>query len=93
MMSEALTNIARHAQARHVWIAVREEDAGITLEVRDDGIGFDPAGMDKQGGHYGLIGLRERARLLGGSLELTSTPGTGTSLCVLLPYAGNGDER
>ena len=91
--SEGLTNIERHAQARHAWITVREAIAGITLEVRDDGMGFDPDGMAKQGGHYGLVGVRERARLLGGDLELTSTPGAGTILRVLFPYTGKGDER
>jgi two-component system, NarL family, sensor histidine kinase YdfH len=88
IMSEGLTNIARHAQARHAWIVVREEGAGITLEVRDDGRGFDPEVEALQGGHYGLVGMRERARLLGGDMELTSTPGAGTLLHFRLRYAG-----
>ena len=91
--NEGLMNIARHAQARHAWILVREEDAGMALEGRDDGRGFDPAGVTKQGRHYGLVGLRERAHLLGGGLELMSAPGAGTSLRVLLPYAGKGNEK
>jgi NarL family two-component system sensor histidine kinase YdfH len=92
ILREGLLNIARHAHARQVWIAVREADAGITLEVRDDGIGIDPASLAHQDGHYGLLGMRERARLLGGSMDLTSTPGSGTHLCVRLPYGESREE-
>jgi NarL family two-component system sensor histidine kinase YdfH len=85
VVSEALTNIARHAQARHTAVSLRSIDHAhaLDVEVRDDGAGFDPAQISA--GHYGLIGLRERARLIGGALSIESAPGQGTTLRVCLP--------
>lgn len=86
VIGEGLTNIARHAQARQVWIRAVLAGDLLSIDVRDDGVGFDPARDPVQPGHYGLLGLRERARLLGGSLEILSAPGSGTSLRVSFPY-------
>jgi NarL family two-component system sensor histidine kinase YdfH len=83
VVSEALTNIARHAQARRAAVTLRPIDQSLNVEVRDDGVGFDPAQIGA--GHYGLIGLRERARLIGGTLNIESAPGQGTALKVQLP--------
>jgi signal transduction histidine kinase len=93
VVSEALTNIARHAQAQHTIVSLRSipypQSGGtggrqsLDIEVRDDGVGFKPAQIGA--GHYGLIGLRERARLIGGTLNIESTPGQGTALKVSLP--------
>ena len=83
VVSEALTNIARHAQAQHVALSLHPNDQQLDIEIRDDGTGFDPAQTDA--GHYGLIGLRERARLIGGTLSIESAPGQGTTLKVRLP--------
>lgn len=89
MISEGLTNVARHAQAQHVWISATCEnhntDRRLLIEVRDDGNGFDPEVVARQIGHYGLIGLRERARLMGGCLEIHSKPGQGTALQLRIP--------
>jgi NarL family two-component system sensor histidine kinase YdfH len=86
-VSEGLTNVARHARARHAWVCVTRRDHQLIVEVRDDGDGFDP-GEPALRGHYGLVGLRERARLLGGRFSLTSAPGQGTALRLLLPAEG-----
>ena len=83
VVSEALTNIARYAHAQHAAISLRPIDESLGIEVRDDGVGFDPAQIGT--GHYGLIGLRERARLIGGTLNIESAPGQGTTLKVQLP--------
>jgi two-component system, NarL family, sensor histidine kinase YdfH len=83
VISEALTNIARHAQAQHAVVSLSSRDHSLDIEVRDDGVGFDPAQIGA--GHYGLIGLRERARLIGGTLNIGSAPGQGTTLKVRLP--------
>lgn len=80
ILSEALTNIRRHANATHVWVKVCGDQNGTQLEIRDDGIGFDPSSTPP--GHYGLIGIRERARLAGGQLTIHSQPGTGSQLLV-----------
>jgi signal transduction histidine kinase len=84
-VSEALTNIARYAQAQHAAISFCPGDHTLDIKVRDDGVGFDPAQIGA--GHYGLIGLRERARLIGGTLNIESAPGQGTTLKVQLPLA------
>ena len=85
VISEALTNIARYAQAQHAAVALHAIDQALNIEVRDDGVGFDPAQIGA--GHYGLIGLWERARLIGGTLSIESAPGQGTTLQVRLPIA------
>ncbi|HTP11817.1 MAG TPA: sensor histidine kinase [Anaerolineae bacterium] len=83
VVSEALTNIARYAQAQHTTIILNSIDHALNINVCDDGVGFDPAQIGA--GHYGLIGLRERIRLIGGTLNVESTPGQGTTLNVCLP--------
>jgi len=86
IVSEALTNVARHAQAAHAWVQVGETETQLRLEVRDDGIGFDPGTVES--GHYGLLGMRERARLAGGGLEVSSEQGQGTAIKAWLPLNG-----
>ena len=83
VVSEGLTNIARHAGAAHAWVQVSSADGRLCVEVRDDGRGFDPAGV--AAGHYGLLGLQERARLLGGECRVQSAPGQGTLLRWCIP--------
>ena len=92
VLKEALSNVAHHAQAQHTWIRTTCSDTAFALEIRDDGIGFDPQLVTTQAGHYGLLGLRERARLLGGHLELMSTPGKGTTLLLCLPLQEAEEE-
>jgi NarL family two-component system sensor histidine kinase YdfH len=90
VVAEGLTNIARHAQANNVWLKLGESKGMLEIALRDDGMGFDPT--VEVGGHYGLVGLRERARLAGGSLELISEPGAGTILTLILPLKDGGAE-
>jgi len=85
VVSEGLTNIARHAGAAHAWVQVSSADGRLCVEVRDDGRGFDPAAV--AAGHYGLLGLQERARLLGGECRVQSAPGQGTLLRWCIPVA------
>jgi two-component system, NarL family, sensor histidine kinase YdfH len=85
VVAEALTNIARHARASQVQVSLRCADGGLELRVADDGIGFDPAATEGQAGHYGLLGMRERARLAGGTLEVTSRNGNGTVVRMKVP--------
>jgi signal transduction histidine kinase len=84
---EALTNVSKHAQARHVWIRLSAEEHAVDLTIRDDGIGFDPTEAARllKDGHFGLAGMRERVELGGGRLELDSRPGEGTTIGVELP--------
>ena len=85
VVREGLINIARHAQAHHVWIQTREDQSRLDIEIGDDGVGFEAASLNGQSGHYGLLGLRERARLLGGEAEIHSDPKKGTILSFSLP--------
>ncbi len=80
---EALTNIHRHSQARHASVDLTQEGDRVRLEVRDDGIGFDPDQVDRH--RFGLEGIRERARLLGGQATIDSQRGRGTRIFVDLP--------
>lgn len=89
IVQEALTNIARHAGARHIDIALEEEDGYWRLDIRDDGRGFDPAAPDRKG--FGLLGMRERVAMLGGELQLDSAPGRGTTLTVRIPLGNAAD--
>ena len=88
---EALTNVVRHARARHVWIDVRQPDGLLQLEVRDDGVGFDVTrtpGQAGTAGNLGIIGMKERVEIVGGgTLWIDSQPGQGTRICVSLPGA------
>ena len=84
VLQEALTNVARHAGARKVSIQLVRDGATVELRVQDDGRGFEP----KDGGRLGLRGMRERAALLGGSVEVESQPGAGTMITAHLPVRG-----
>jgi NarL family two-component system sensor histidine kinase YdfH len=89
IVAEALSNVARHASATQTSIEVRAQDCEtMEVEVSDDGIGFDPIASSAVPGHYGLLGMRERARLLGGSLAVISHPGGGTRVLLRLPAPG-----
>jgi PAS domain S-box-containing protein len=88
VVQEALTNVARHAQASQVWIAIRGAGDKIGLSVRDDGVGFDVAAARQRavrGASLGLLGIEERVRLVGGSLEIRSAAGEGAEICVEFP--------
>jgi signal transduction histidine kinase len=85
VVQEALTNVARHAGESKVWIEIWADDAHLGIQVRDQGKGFDaPAAFTEHRG-CGLIGMRERVSLLGGSFSLKSRPGHGTSIIVEFP--------
>ncbi|MEM5341378.1 sensor histidine kinase [Paraburkholderia azotifigens] len=84
IMQEALTNIARHAGASHADIRLRVSTAGIALSIRDDGAGFDSTAARKAGS-FGLVGLRERAYLVGGTFRLDTAPGKGAMIEVWIP--------
>jgi signal transduction histidine kinase len=84
---EALTNVARHARASSARVELTETAETVVLEVHDDGVGFDPAAEEQQGGlaHFGLAGMRERVELAGGTWTMWSRPGAGTVLTASLP--------
>jgi two-component system sensor histidine kinase UhpB len=94
IVQEALTNVVRHARARHVWIELSQREGLLELVVRDDGEGFDvPRTLERaaSSGNLGLIGMRERVEILGGQLEINSQSGQGTRIHVRLPLSEPAD--
>ncbi len=84
---EALSNVLKHANTREAWVRLQFGEQGVTLEVEDLGAGFDPARVAASGRpSWGLIGMEERATLLGGSFSLDTAEGEGTRVRVVIPY-------
>jgi PAS domain S-box-containing protein len=91
IFQETLTNIARHAEATEVTVALQEEDDIMTLEISDNGIGIQDSQISSPES-VGLIGIRERARILGGKASISGSP-NGTSVKLVIPINGTkGDE-
>jgi len=84
VVQEALTNVMKHAQARHVQVSLRREDGGLRLRIRDDGVGFAEGSITRRASH-GLVGMRERVRQVGGSFSATNAEGGGVQLEVFIP--------
>jgi signal transduction histidine kinase len=90
IVQEALANIARHAAAHHVWVTLRYRRKELWVSVKDDGTGFIPpteASELSRTGHFGLIGMRERAQFIGARVEWHSAPGKGTRVTLHLPLS------
>jgi signal transduction histidine kinase len=88
---ESLTNVARHAEATWLRVSLGHEAGTLALTISDDGRGFDPAAVN--GAHYGLRGLRERAELIGATLQVTSAYQTGTTVRLLVTNEEAYDSR
>lgn len=84
ILQEALTNVMRHASAQTVSLGLEQQDGVLRLSISDDGQGFVPQ-PGRHGLSFGLVGMRERAQMLGGTLVLESQPGEGTSIQVTVP--------
>lgn len=91
IVQEALTNVARHAEARSVQVRLSQCDGLLTVVIEDDGKGIavTPTGKARR---HGVMGMRERTRLLGGSFDIQSRPGAGTRVEARLPLAVDGDK-
>jgi len=88
---EALLNVVKHADVDDAYVSLRVDEDTVLAVVRDEGPGFDPDKVrPDRGRHVGLGLLRERARLVGGSLEVTSWPAAGTTLTLRLPRGAAG---
>ena len=88
LIREALSNIRKHSDADRVEIAIDATIEGVRVQVTDDGRGFDPepaAALAARAGRLGLVGMRERVRMLGGSTRIESRPGGPTVICAILP--------
>ncbi|MCS6843951.1 MAG: sensor histidine kinase [Caldilineales bacterium] len=81
-VQEALANVCKHAQARRVSVTLSYMEDQVTLDVQDDGVGFDPSAATEG---FGLAAMRQRVEQLGGSVAVESAPGHGTTVAVMLP--------
>ena len=90
IVQEALGNVAKHAAPTRASVVLERRDGHVVLTVTDDGCGFDPADPpnNMELPAFGLIGMRERAAIAGGTLEIVSAPGRGTSIVTRLPLEG-----
>ncbi len=90
---EALTNIARHARAKHVSLQLTRQETLLEMIVKDDGVGFDPAALGKRAARaptLGLLGMQERAHAAGGDIYIHSVPKEGTEIRFTVPLEGAG---
>jgi len=91
VVQEALTNVVRHSGARRVGVTLTLEGGEVVASVEDDGEGFDPEGLFLEGGGLGLLGMHERARIVGGYLRIRSSPGEGSQVTLRVPVQGGAD--
>ncbi len=83
IVQECLTNVRRHSRSERARVELNDTEEGPEIVVRDWGVGFDPDAVEE--GHYGLLGVRDRARLIGGRATIDSTPGEGVCISLVLP--------
>ena len=97
IVEEAVNNARKHAQAKNIWVNLRPfEKEMALLEVRDDGIGFDVASVNRtydQRGSLGMVNLRERTELVNGVLNIQSAAGKGTRVQVYIPLTDEAADR
>jgi two-component system, NarL family, sensor kinase len=89
---EALSNVRKHAQAREVQVSLQRREGNVLMTVQDDGAGFNPW-EEAPPGHFGIIGMGERASLLGGRLDVESHPGHGTLIRAVVPVRRSAGEN
>jgi two-component system sensor histidine kinase UhpB len=87
LAQEALNNVAKHARAEHVDVVLERTADHVSLIIEDNGVGFDASNAEMVGEGLGLIGMRERAALVGADLQIESTPGRGTTVILRAPVA------
>jgi signal transduction histidine kinase len=85
ILREAVNNAVKHSGADTISVTLHNMPDALTLTIRDDGSGFDRDHAGPGPGHYGLIGMKERASQIGATLEVESQPGAGTTISVILP--------
>jgi signal transduction histidine kinase len=84
LVQEGLNNVSKHSRARRAELSVQATPEAVVIEIADDGVGFEPSGVDEG---FGLVGMRERTALLGGTLQIDSAQGSGTRLRAQLPLS------
>jgi signal transduction histidine kinase len=85
VLQESLSNVVMHAEAKETHVSIKRQDRQLFLIVSDNGKGFDSSGMDENK-IFGIMGMKERAIMMGGTYNVSSTPGKGTVIEVIVPY-------
>ncbi|MCY8855548.1 sensor histidine kinase [Bacillus inaquosorum] len=94
ILNESLANIAKHSEAQHVRIYLKSTfDHTLHFQVRDDGIGFEVSEVERKKGHYGLLGIKERVKILNGKIEIQSAPSEGTVISIQIPLKGGKNDK
>jgi PAS domain S-box-containing protein len=93
IFQECLTNVIRHAQATSVHVSLCQEKESLLLVVQDDGIGFCESELSNSLGSLGILGMKERAQFCGGEVQISSSPGNGTTVTVRVPVDTPSAER
>jgi two-component system NarL family sensor kinase len=88
IIQEALTNVAKHADATLASVSVSQKGSTAVLSIRDNGIGFDSGKWLSAPKGMGLLNIKERVNMLGGSFEIISRPRKGTKLNIQIPFSG-----
>jgi signal transduction histidine kinase len=82
IVQESLSNVLKHAQADQAIVTARKDHGFLEIQVEDNGIGFAKNNLESAGHHFGLLGMRERARMIGAEMHIASQPGLGTTVTV-----------
>jgi two-component system sensor histidine kinase DegS len=97
IIQEALNNVAKHARASNVIMQLEFLEDSLKLYVYDDGVGFDTSRLNEKNeditSGFGLVSMRERVELLGGDMRLSSEPGKGTRLNIIIPFTEEEEDR
>jgi len=91
IFQETLTNIARHAEARRVAVSIFQDHNYLCIEIHDDGVGISDERL-KNKDTFGILGMKERALLFGGSVEIEGSPGKGTVVTIKIPFEVKRDQ-
>jgi two-component system, NarL family, sensor histidine kinase UhpB len=89
VMQEALSNVARHSSAKEAWVRLRSNERSIELDIEDHGVGLEKAAGSRG---LGIIGMRERAEMLGGTIDFLEPPGGGTLVRLKVPIENQDGE-
>jgi PAS domain S-box-containing protein len=92
IIKEALTNVQKHSRADRVDVHLEKNNDSVTATIKDNGVGFERNMRDAGRTHLGLVGMNERASMLGGSLQVTSTPGGGTTVMLTVPLSSTPER-
>jgi len=92
MVQEAITNVRKHAGVNKALVKMEDKGSLLTIVIKDEGCGFDLDKINQQRESYGILGMKERARLFGGELQILTQPGEGTQVIIKVPLEGEASD-